>query len=153
MVSNPSTLGSIAGGPLSPRRSGLCLQRRQPIMEISVGAKVELPIGKKLFYLVVFKTPVRRGARPWTWNWYKLRETCKWHTNSNRENGPTCFDFPLFLGIVQWEEPAKRVPFTSEPEIPEILTKWKAPLITSLFRKGPGPGKGKAPANLRSDPI
>ena len=49
--------------------------------------------------------------------------------NSNRENGTTFLDFPLFLGIFQWDEPTKRVPFTAEPEIPEILTKWKAPLI------------------------
>ena len=48
--------------------------------------------------------------------------------NSNRENGTTFLDFPLFLGIFQWDEPTKRVPFTAEPEIPEILTKWKAPL-------------------------
>ena len=47
--------------------------------------------------------------------------------NSNRENGTTFLDFPLFLGIFQWDEPTKRVPFTVEPEIPEILTKWKAP--------------------------
>ena len=47
--------------------------------------------------------------------------------NSNRENGTTFLDFPLFLGIFQWDEPTKRVPFTAEPEIPEILTKWKAP--------------------------
>ena len=47
---------------------------------------------------------------------------------SNRENGPTFLDFPLFLGIFQWDEPTKRVPFTAEPEIPEILPKWKAPL-------------------------
>ena len=33
------------------------------------------------------------------------------------------------LGIFQWDEPTKRVPFTAEPEIPEILTKWKAPRI------------------------
>ena len=45
--------------------------------------------------------------------------------NSNRENGPTFLDFPLFLGIFQWDEPTKRVSFTAEPEIPEILTKWK----------------------------
>ena len=50
--------------------------------------------------------------------------------NSNRENGPTFLDFPLFLGIFQWDEPTKRVPFTAEPEIPEILTKWKAPYVT-----------------------
>ena len=45
--------------------------------------------------------------------------------NSNRENGLTFLDFPLFLGIFQWDEPTKRVPFTAEPEILEILTKWK----------------------------
>ena len=50
--------------------------------------------------------------------------------NSNRENGTTFLDFPLFLGIFQWDEPTKRVPFTAEPEIPEILTKWKAPPIS-----------------------
>ena len=50
--------------------------------------------------------------------------------NSNRENGTTFLDFPLFLGIFQWDESTKRVPFTAEPEIPEILTKWKAPSIS-----------------------
>ena len=45
-------------------------------------------------------------------------------------------DFPLFLEIFQWDEPTKRVPFTAEPEIPEILTKWKAPRIITL-RKFP----------------
>ena len=49
--------------------------------------------------------------------------------NSNLENGTTCLDFPLFLGIFQWDEPTKRVPFTAEPAIPEILTKWKAPVV------------------------
>ena len=67
--------------------------------------------------------------------------------NSNRENGPTFLDFPLFLGILQWDEPTKRVPFTPEPEIPRIFyqsgipfllspkfpgffPKWKAPLVS-----------------------
>ena len=54
--------------------------------------------------------------------------------NSNRENGTTFLDFPLFLGIFQWEEPTKRVPFTAETEIPEILTKWKAPKNTNCRR-------------------
>ena len=54
--------------------------------------------------------------------------------NSNRENGTTFLDFPLFLGIFQWDEPTKRVPFTAEPEIPEILTKWKAPKETDKGR-------------------
>ena len=39
------------------------------------------------------------------------------------------FKNELFLGIFQWDEPTKRVPFTAEPEIPEILTKWKAPYV------------------------
>ena len=38
------------------------------------------------------------------------------------------FRFSTFLGIFQWDEPTKHVPFTAEPEIPEILTKWKAPI-------------------------
>ena len=78
-------------------------------------------------------TPVRHGARRWTWNWYKLRETEMEHDisfgNSNRENVPTFLDFPLFLRIFQWEEPTKRVPFTAKPKIPEILTKRKAPKV------------------------
>ena len=53
--------------------------------------------------------------------------------NSNRENGTTFLDFPLFLGIFQWNEPTKRVPFAAEPEILEILTKWKAPRGTQNF--------------------
>ena len=52
--------------------------------------------------------------------------------NFNRENGTTFLDFPLLLGIFQWNEPTKRVPFTAEPEIPGILTKWKAPLTIYL---------------------
>ena len=53
--------------------------------------------------------------------------------NSSRENGPTFLDFPLFQGIFQWDEPTKRVRFTAESEIPEILTKWKAPFISSII--------------------
>ena len=90
---------------------------------------MEFPIGKKLFHLVV-NPGTWPGARPWTWNWYKLQETSMEHDipfgNSNRGNGTTFLDFPLFLGIFQWDEPTKRVPFTSEPE---ILTKWKAPRV------------------------
>ena len=51
--------------------------------------------------------------------------------NSNRENGTTFLDFPLFLEIFQWDEQTKRVPFTVEPE---ILTKWKAPMTLVLVR-------------------
>ena len=54
--------------------------------------------------------------------------------NSNRENGTTFLDFPLFLGIFQWDEPTKRVPLTAESEIPEILTKWKAPKVSDEIK-------------------
>ena len=43
------------------------------------------------------------------------------------------FRFFTFMGIFQWDEATKRVPFTVEPEIPEILTKWKAPHVTSSW--------------------
>ena len=52
--------------------------------------------------------------------------------NFNRGNGPTFLDFPPFLGIFQWDEPTKRVPFIAEPEIPEILTKRKAPFVSNF---------------------
>ena len=79
--------------------------------------------------------------------------------NSNRGNGTTFLDFPLFLGIFQWDEPTKRVPFTAEREIPEILTKWKAPLglhepislpppspITLIMANGPQPSLTSRPS-------
>ena len=47
--------------------------------------------------------------------------------NSNREDRPTFLDFQLLLGIFQWDEPTKRVSSPAEPEIREILAKWKAP--------------------------
>ena len=52
--------------------------------------------------------------------------------NSNQKNGPTFLDFPLFLGIFQWDELTKCVPFTAEPEILEILTKWQAPIVSPV---------------------
>ena len=33
--------------------------------------------------------------------------------SSAQENGPTFLDFPLFLGIFQWDEPTKRFPFST----------------------------------------
>ena len=56
--------------------------------------------------------------------------------NSNRENGPTFLDFPLFLGIFQWDEPIKRVPFTAEPEIQGflwVICKWRIVLYSSTW--------------------
>ena len=73
---------------------------------------------------------------PWTWNWCKLRETCKWHAKrserSNRENGLTFLDFPFFPGIFYWDELTKRFPFTAKPKFPEILTKWQAPSVSTF---------------------
>ena len=97
-----------------------------------MGAKVEFPIRKNLFHLVVNPTTSRMPDRRPGTNWYELREMCRWNTKFHseiptQENGPTFLHFPLFLGIFQWDEPTKCVPFTPEPEILEILTKWKAP--------------------------
>ena len=97
--------------------------------EISVVAKVEFPIGKKLFHLVVNSGTWRCPTVD-----LELVQTTR-NVNGTRDsvrkfqpgNGTTFLDFPLFLGIFQWDEPTKRVPFTAKPEIPEILTKWKAP--------------------------
>ena len=74
---------------------------------------------------------------PWASNWYELRERCGWNAQfrserSNRENGPTFSDFPLFLGIFRWDEPVKRFSFTTQPKLAEILTKWRAPSVSSL---------------------
>ena len=50
--------------------------------------------------------------------------------NSNRENGTTFLKiFHFFWEFSRGEEPTKRVPFAAKPEILEILTKWKAPII------------------------
>ena len=54
--------------------------------------------------------------------------------SSNRENGPTFLDFPLFPVIFQWDEQTKHFPISTEPKFPKILTKWKVPLSSPLFR-------------------
>ena len=94
-----------------------------------MGAKVEFPIGKKLFPLVVnpgtSRCPtVDLELVQTTRNVNGTRHSVRKFQPGKRAH---LFDFPLFLGIFQWDEPTKRVPFTAEPEIPEILTKWKAP--------------------------
>ena len=38
--------------------------------------------------------------------------------SSNRENGPTFLDFPLFPEIFQSDEPTKRFQFSTEPTFP-----------------------------------
>ena len=57
---------------LSLHHRALSIYEKTP--EISVVAKLEFPIGKKLFHLVV-NPSTWPGARPWTWNWCKLQET------------------------------------------------------------------------------
>ena len=96
-----------------------------------MGTKVEFPIGKKLFHLVFNPGTSRCPTVD-----LELVQTTR-NVNGTRHsvrkfqpgNGPTFLDCPLFLGIFQSDEPRKRVPFTSEPEIPEIFTKWKAPPV------------------------
>ena len=96
---------------------------------------MEFPIGKNLFHLVV---------NPGTWLYptvdLELVQTTRNvqtenevpFGNPNRENRPIFLNFPLFLGIFQWtNRRTKRVPFSAEPEIPEILYKWKAPKKSS----------------------
>ena len=72
---------------------------------------MQFPIGKKLFHLVV-----NSGTSLCLTVDLELVQTTRnvmEHDipfgNSNRENGPTFLDFPLFLGIFQWDEPTKRV--------------------------------------------
>ena len=71
---------------------------------------------------------------------HKKRVSHKWNMkfrskSSNRENGPTFLDFPLFSGIFQWDEQTECFPFSTEPKFLKILTKWRAPLSSPLFQK------------------
>ena len=94
---------------------------------------MEFPIGKKLFHLVLNPGTSRCPTVDLELVQTKRNVSMEHKIpfgNSSWENGPTFLDFPLFLGIFRWDEPTKRVPFTAEPEIPEILTKWKVPRIT-----------------------
>ena len=50
--------------------------------------------------------------------------------NFQRENGTTFSEVPLFPEIFQWDEPKNHVPFTTQPEFPESLGKWKAPPLS-----------------------
>ena len=71
----------------------------------------------------------------WTWNWYKLRETCKWNTKFRSEI-PTGKPAHLFrLSTFFGNFPVGRTDETCSiyrrsGEIPEILTKWKAHTVT-----------------------
>ena len=65
----------------------------------------------------------------------KPHETRKWNTHFpsegfQRENGTTFSDAPFIPEIFQWNVPKKCVPFTSQPEFPESLGKWKTPGVS-----------------------
>ena len=47
-----------------------------------------------------------------------------------RENRTTFLEVPFIPEIFQWNEPKTCVPFTSQPEFPEFLGKWKTPLVS-----------------------
>ena len=75
---------------------------------------------------------------PWTWNWYKLRETCEWNTKFRSEiptgkSRPPFQIFHFFLGIFQWDEPMKRVPFTADRKFRKFWLNGKRP-ISQLLR-------------------
>ena len=43
----------------------------------------------------------------------------------HRENGTNFSGIPFIPDHFQWNEPKRRVPFTSQPEFPELFGKWK----------------------------
>ena len=51
--------------------------------------------------------------------------------NSNREKRATFSDFPLFSGNFPVGRTDETCSIYRQPEIPEILTKWKAPYIST----------------------
>ena len=51
--------------------------------------------------------------------------------NSNREKQATFSDFPLFSGNFPVGRTDETCSIYRQPEIPEILTKWKAPYIST----------------------
>ena len=69
----------------------------------------------------------------------KTCETRKWNTQFHRksfqrENRTNFSEVPFFPEIFQWNEPKKHVPFTTQPEFPESLGKWKTPIATRSDR-------------------
>ena len=53
--------------------------------------------------------------------------------NFQRENGTTFSEVPLFPEIFQWNKPKNHVPFTTQPEFPESLGKWKTPFVAVFW--------------------
>ena len=44
----------------------------------------------------------------------------------------TFSDVPFIPEIFQWNEPKTCLPFTSQPEFPEFLGKWKTPMVSMI---------------------
>ena len=61
-----------------------------------------------------------------------------------RENRTTFSEVPFIPENFQWNVPKTCVPFTSQPEFPEFLGKWKTPLM--IYRR---PRKGRRKQLLR----
>ena len=52
--------------------------------------------------------------------------------NFLRETGTTFLEVQFFPEIFHWNEPKTHVPFTTQPEFPESLGKWKTPSTTDF---------------------
>jgi len=51
----------------------------------------------------------------------------------HRENGTTFLEIPFIPENPQWNEPKSRVPFTSQPEFPDVFAKWKTLKVFYFF--------------------
>ena len=126
-----------------------------------MGAKVEFPIGQKLFHLVINPGKSRcptvdlelvqttrniNGTRHFVRKFQPGKRAHLFRFSTLSGNflaspaGVFRGDRISSLGerlrgrlrIFQWDE-RKHVPFTAEPEIPEILTKWRAPAMLRIL--------------------
>ena len=76
-------------------------------------------------------------------------ETRKWKTHFpsesfQREKRTTFSDVPFIPEMFQWNVLKKCVPFTSQPEFPESLGKWKTPQILRVANLVPRSLGGEA---------
>ena len=101
-----------------------------------MGAKVEFPIGKKLFHLVV-NPGTSLCPTVAAWNWYKLGETDKWNTKFRSGKQSHLFRFSTFSGNFPVGRTDETCSIYRRTGNPEILTKWKAPQNTSPCSTSP----------------
>ena len=105
---------------------------------------MEFPIGKTFFHLVAnpgtsqCSTDFPREIfLPWTWNWYKLRETSKWNAKLQPGKRAHLFRFSTFSGNFPVGRTDETCSIYRRTGNPEILTKWKAPQNTSPCSPSP----------------